>query len=118
RKSWRGADVLPLVRDQLLLEGAEDKRISFSGPSVALQPQAALHLALILHELGTNARKYGSLSVLKGRLSIKWAVRTNATRELLMQWQESGGPAVEGPSNRGVGRRRVARSWAERQCRA
>src|SRR5262249_31922650 len=87
-------------------------RISFSGPSVALQPQAALHLALILHELGTNARKYGSLSVQKGRLLITWAVRTSGGRELLLQWQESGGPAVKAPSSRGFGTTLIEKSLA------
>src|SRR3546814_9398265 len=70
QSSWQSADIMPLVRDQILLGGDEDDRISCSGPSVALEPQAALHLALVLHELGTNARKYGALSVPGGRLAV------------------------------------------------
>jgi CheY-like chemotaxis protein len=67
---------------------------------------------LILHELGTNARKYGSLSVPNGRLSVTWSVRANRGRELLLQWQESGGPAVRAPSTRGFGTTLIERSLA------
>src|SRR5262245_21521002 len=113
QNAWRGADVLPLVRDQLLFgAAAETDRISLSGPSVTLDAQAALHLALILHELGTNARKYGSLSVPGGRLAVTWAVRSNRGRELLLQWQESGGPAVHAPSTRGFGTTLIEKSLA------
>jgi PAS domain S-box-containing protein len=112
QNAWRGADVLPLLRDQLLLGGGETDRISLSGPSVTLEAQAALHLALILHELGTNARKYGSLSVPNGRLAVTWAVRANRGRELLLQWQESGGPAVRAPSTRGFGTMLIEKSLA------
>jgi two-component sensor histidine kinase len=77
QSTWRGADVPDLLRDQLLLGGADDDRISFSGPSLMLEPQAALNLALLLHELGTNARKYGALSVPNGRLTVDWGLRTN-----------------------------------------
>src|SRR3546814_5617248 len=72
---------MPLVRDQILLGGDEDDRISCSGPSVALEPQAALHLALVLHELGTNARKYGALSVPGGRLAVSWEVHSIRSEE-------------------------------------
>jgi PAS domain S-box-containing protein len=112
QNSWRGADVPSLVRDQLLLGRAADDRISFSGPAVLLDPQPALHLALILHELGTNARKYGSLSVPNGRLSVKWTVQTNGGRTFLLQWQESGGPAVTAPTTRGFGTTLIEKSLA------
>jgi len=112
QNAWRGADILPLLRDQLLLGGAENDRISLAGPSVTLDAQAALHLALILHELGTNARKYGSLSAPSGRLSVNWTVRTSRGRDLLLQWQESGGPAVKAPSARGFGTTLIEKSLA------
>jgi two-component sensor histidine kinase len=57
--SWRGATLGSLVRDQLELGGASAERYSCDGPEVWLTPQPAVRLALILHELGTNARKYG-----------------------------------------------------------
>jgi PAS domain S-box-containing protein len=112
QNSWRGADILPLVRDQLLAAGSGDERISFSGPSVMLDPQAAVHLAMILHELGTNARKYGSLSVPAGRLSVTWTVKTNDRRDLHLRWQESQGPAVTAPATRGFGTTLIEKSLA------
>lgn len=100
--SLQGADLGRLVRDQVLLS-EEDDRISCSGPSVTLEPKAATHLALILHELGTNARKYGALSVPAGRLALTWSVETNGARNLHLVWTESGGPTVSVPSTRGFG---------------
>ncbi|MDZ5696055.1 PAS domain S-box protein [Chelativorans sp. M5D2P16] len=112
RNSWQGADVLSLLRDQLLIGGAEDERITFSGPAITLDPQPALHLALVLHELGTNARKYGSLSVPTGRLSVRWSVETNGDRRFLLRWKESGGPPVKVPTTRGFGTTLIAKSLA------
>ena len=108
--SWQGAEFATLVRDQILLGGENDDRISYSGPSVSLAPQAALHMALVLHELGTNARKYGSLSVATGRLSINWTVRSSAGFVLLLRWLEHGGPPVTTPSRRGFGTTLIEKS--------
>jgi PAS domain S-box-containing protein len=101
--SFQSADVAQLIRDQSLVGSGDESRISLSGPSVMLDAQAALHLALVLHELGTNARKYGSLSVSTGKVSIAWEMRTNGKRELLVTWRETGGPAVKAPSAQGFG---------------
>ena len=86
-----------------MLGVSDDNRISCSGPLLVLDAQAALHLALILHELATNARKYGALSVPNGRLSVTWQMRTNGGRNLLLLWKESSGPKVTAPSERGFG---------------
>jgi PAS domain S-box-containing protein len=101
--TWQGAKMRELVRDQLQFGGIDDNRISYSGPVLTLDPQAALHLALVLHELGTNARKYGSLSVPRGRLSINWEMQTNGGRHILLDWAERDGPEVHAPSERGFG---------------
>jgi PAS domain S-box-containing protein len=100
---WRGADLGALVREQLLLGAADDGRIACSGPDVLLDPQLALHLAMVLHELGTNARKHGALSVSEGRLSVSWAVETTESRVLRLRWVEAGGPRVRATSARGFG---------------
>jgi two-component sensor histidine kinase len=92
--TWQGADLLALVRDQLRLGSSEDERISYFGPSVRLPPQTALHLALVLHELGTNARKYGALSTSPGKLSVHWQLRGNEHQELLLQWREHNGHPI------------------------
>jgi PAS domain S-box-containing protein len=99
----RGAEVGAIVRDQVLLGAAGDDRISCSGPSLVLNPQMAVQLALALHELGTNARKYGALSVPDGLLSLRWGMRTDKRDHFLLSWKESNGPQVRVPSTRGFG---------------
>jgi PAS domain S-box-containing protein len=108
--TWRGAGVMDLVRDQLLLGGPDDDRIACSGPSLMLEPQPALHLALALHELGTNARRHGALSASGGRLAVSWKVQSNGGRNLLLHWVETDGPAVSAPAARGFGTSLVERS--------
>jgi PAS domain S-box-containing protein len=97
-----GAYLIDLVREQVLL-GVPDNRITPSGPQLMLDSQSAVQLALVLHELATNARKYGALSTSNGRLSVEWEVRTNGKKELVLDWIESGGPPVHAPSNQGFG---------------
>jgi PAS domain S-box-containing protein len=99
----QGADVISLVNEQVLLGGADDNRVSCSGPALMLGAQETLHLGLILHELATNARKFGSLSMPQGRLSVSWQLRTNGARGLLMSWKETGGPEVKPPAAPGFG---------------
>ncbi len=103
QNSWQGAEIQALVSGQVLCIGEDAKRISYSGPSVTLEAQVALHLALVLHELGTNACKYGALSVANGNLSIKWSVQDGEDRVLLLHWQEFGSPKVTAPHTQGFG---------------
>jgi len=98
--TWKGADVLELVRDQMILGALEESRINVSGPPVRLEPQRALHVALMLHELVTNANKYGSLRAPAGQVAITWTLRNG---QLLFRWSESGGPKVEAPKQHGFG---------------
>jgi len=70
------------------------------GRDVFLQPKLALSMALLLHELATNASKYGSLSVATGQLTVQWSVVDN---RLTLQWRESGGPTVVEPTRHGAG---------------
>jgi PAS domain S-box-containing protein len=74
--------------------GASDKRLVLSGPSVLLSARAVTTFALVLHELATNAAKYGALSVEEGILRITWECVGN---ELILTWEERGGPALNGP---------------------
>jgi PAS domain S-box-containing protein len=104
RSQMQGAEVMALVNEQVLVGAAAGDRISCSGPLVVLEPQVALHLALVLHELATNARKYGALSVPDGRLSVTWEVRTNGGCSLHLGWKESDGPKVSAPRGHGFGR--------------
>jgi two-component sensor histidine kinase len=85
-------------------------RIDITGPEVWLQPGAALTMALVFHELATNAVKYGALSVDGGRVSLSWVLE--AEDELLhLAWTESGGPPVKPPTRRGFGSRLIERGF-------
>lgn len=108
-RKLQGAELTDLVREQVLL-GIPDERISYSGPTLMLGSQPAVHLALVLHELATNARKYGALSVTSGRLSVKWEVQSNGGRNLLLEWKESGGPNVTAPATGGFGTTLIERT--------
>ncbi len=92
---WRGAMVGDVVRSQL--GGVVDdmaKRITLHGPNVLLPAEAATQLGLVLHELGTNAAKYGALSALGGTIFIGWKVTIGKLR---MFWRERGGPPIAAP---------------------
>jgi two-component sensor histidine kinase len=84
--------------------------VSIRGPDVALAPAAAQALAMALHELATNAAKYGALSTPAGQVSVSWA--REGTGPLLLQWTETGGPLVAKPSRRGLGTTMLARALA------
>ncbi|MBO0734180.1 MAG: response regulator, partial [Methylocapsa sp.] len=98
--SWRGADLRGIILDQILEGPADESRIITDGPAVTLRSQTALHFALVIHELGTNAVKYGALSVPGGRIEIDWSVDND---RLQMRWAERGGPAVTAAPERGFG---------------
>lgn len=101
--SFQGAEITDLVREQLLLGGGDDTRISWNGPAVTLEAQPALHLALVLHELGTNARKHGALSAPTGRVGVTWQLQAHNGRNLQLIWQEAGRPGVRAPTTQGFG---------------
>jgi len=111
---WEGADLMHLVRDELepFMSG-EHAEIRATGPRVKLRPAAAQTLALLIHELATNAVKYGALSSESGRLSVQWSL-SSSERDLVLDWNESGGPSVRIPAQKGFGSRLLANS-VERQ---
>ena len=79
-RTWEGAELGALVLDQVHLSGmVEAERISVSGPSLILPPQIALNLAMLLHELATNAVKHGSLSQTSGRIDVTWTLETGGS---------------------------------------
>ena len=100
--SWHGADIASLVRDQLILGDTNERRLSSSGPSIKFDPQTAVSLSLVLHELGTNASKYGALSAAGGNVDFRWEIAENGT-VVKLRWQERGGPKVTEPTRRGFG---------------
>jgi two-component system CheB/CheR fusion protein len=101
---WEGADLAELIREQLSHDIAGADRLRLTGPTVKLPPGIATSLGLVLHELSTNAAKFGALSVPGGKVEIAWQV-TGAGRENLLRldWRESGGPKVSPPQEKGFG---------------
>ena len=109
---WRGADLTRLVDDELAAYRMGDpQKIAATGPEVSLEPRTAQTLALALHELATNAAKYGALSVMAGRVRLTWELRSD---RLILRWIESGGPAAAPPASPGFGIRVIGAS-IERQ---
>jgi PAS domain S-box-containing protein len=105
---WQGADLAGLVEEELApYRGETNERIATSGPVVSLQPAAAQTLTLALHELATNAAKYGALSAISGQVRVRWELTTTA---LVLHWEESGGPRTRKPAKLGFGTRIIAAS--------
>ena len=98
QSGWQGADLQEIAQDQLAAHEASG--IIISGPPVRLEPHVALHVALMIHELGTNSVKYGALSRAEGVVSLGWALSDNRLR---LEWRERGGPPVKSPLKRGFG---------------
>jgi hypothetical protein len=99
---WQGADMRGLVEEELApYRTGETAKVETSGPNVSLQPAAAQSLALALHELVTNAAKYGALSSMSGRVHLAWELNPGT---LVLKWTESGGPATQVPSSPALAR--------------
>jgi PAS domain S-box-containing protein len=112
RESWEGAGLQEIVSDALKPYSQQGVgRFDIKGPELRLSPQMALALAMALHELATNAVKYGSLSLSSGRVSIEWKVTPDA-KTFTLRWQEQGGPEVTKPTRKGFGSRLIERSLA------
>jgi PAS domain S-box-containing protein len=113
RRHWKSADLHDIVaaatapylsrsRDQFELDGA----------AITVTPRIALTLALAMHELSTNASKYGALSVSGGRIEIRWQVLRGTPPVLRIEWRERDGPSVQEPERRGFGTRFIEGSVA------
>jgi len=101
RSNWGGIDLNQLVRTELEVFS---KRASISGGSVLLSPQHAQNFTLALHELATNAAKYGAFSNATGKVQVTWTIEPDQSDSVLkFKWQESGGPAVSTPTRQGFG---------------
>jgi PAS domain S-box-containing protein len=100
---WRGISVEELARRELA-PYATSGNAEIKGPNVKLKAEAGQVMGMVLHELATNAAKYGALSTKDGRVSIRWDWRLNRRPpRLVLQWREAGGPSVVAPENSGFG---------------
>lgn len=109
---WSSADLRSIVAKAVALHSdGEPDRFVVAGPDVTLGPRPGLTLALILHELGTNAAKYGALSRSEGHVLIRWDIAMVEDVETLQfRWEEIGGPPVKPPTRIGFGSRLIERS--------
>ncbi len=104
---WEGADLREILEETL--EPYLDRTV-LAGPPAALTPNVALALSMVFHELGTNAVKYGALSVPEGTVTVVWHVDPGAQHRLTLHWEERGGPVVSPPARKGFGSRLIAAS--------
>ena len=103
---WHGADIRDLVRTQLApFHNLGDNSVLIDGSELKLNPKAAEHIGLAVHELGTNAVKHGALSTPKGVVKIRWEQEKSGQPKALLRiiWKEIGGPPVEQPQRQGFG---------------
>lgn len=114
QESWHGASLTDMVRSQLGHHiDSENSQVTIKGPNIFLKPEAAQNIGLALHELSTNAAKYGALSTPSGHVRITWARRmAEAGGGFELSWRESGGPPVSAPSARGFGSLVIERNLA------
>ncbi len=111
RQNWHSADLLELTQDAAALyESGDRNRFILEGTPCRLDPRRALALSMALHELCTNAVKHGALSAPTGNVRISWERQRHQDQELIeLVWQETGGPAVQPPAQRGFGSRLLER---------
>jgi len=113
RENWEGATLAEIADGALRpFHAGQGKRFAIGGPEVKLVPRKALALVLALHELATNAVKYGALSN-KGRVILNWELVEGADGgRFWLRWEEIGGPAVTSPTRSGFGTRMIERALA------
>lgn len=109
REQWEGATLGELVEGATRPLVRERRRIAARGPAIEVTPKAAVSIVMALHELSTNATKYGALSVPEGRVDIGWSI---ADDRLRLVWREAGGPPVAPPRSHGFGIRMIERALA------
>ncbi|MFN4062268.1 MAG: chemotaxis protein CheB [Paracoccus hibiscisoli] len=106
RRNWSGAELSELAQEALSSFSAMDGgQVRIEGPKVDLSADVTISFAMALHELATNAVKYGALSVPEGHVDVRWQVRDD--NRVVFQWIEQGGPPVTPPTRRGFGSRLI-----------
>jgi PAS domain S-box-containing protein len=110
REAWDSTEIADLIVQVLTTYGSE--RFTTDGPNLRLSPRSALALTLALHELATNAAKYGAFSIPSGRVTITWSVEHTHSPQLFFRWQEQQGPVVSQPTRKGFGSQLIERALA------
>lgn len=108
RKRWVNADMASVIRSSVARHGSAD-RFTIAGPEVTLAPKGAVTTAMLLHELGSNAVKYGALSNADGHVTVGWTVDGAGEDALLtLNWTERGGPPAVAPAQKSFGGKLIA----------
>jgi two-component sensor histidine kinase/CheY-like chemotaxis protein len=107
---WEGLSIDRLLREELDAYCLEQMKVELSGVNVMLTPKSALSLSLAIHELATNAAKFGAFSRPQGRVAVRWILTADGGIEL--SWSESGGPLVKPPTHLGFGTTLIERALA------
>jgi PAS domain S-box-containing protein len=104
KSRWTGAELGSLIKQELSPYSRQGQaRTVIDGPAVVLKPDLAQTIAVALHELATNAAKYGALSVDAGQVRVEWSRSADTDRRLVLRWTEAGGPPVKPPTHKGFG---------------
>jgi two-component sensor histidine kinase len=103
---------MTVAREVLGVHNGGTPKIMVEGPAVRLPPKAAVTIAMALHELCTNAMKYGSLSTDGGRVSLRWSLGDSSQPRFTLVWRETGGPPTRPPVRRGFGSQMIERALA------
>ncbi|TIT34465.1 MAG: PAS domain S-box protein [Mesorhizobium sp.] len=113
RESWTSAKLDEIVADTVKPHSGNGTRFRIEGPDIQLTPSAALAISMALHELSTNAAKYGALSTQDGHVTIIWRLEGEGQdRRLTLRWEESGGPPASTPKRKGFGSRLIEKALA------
>ena len=120
QENWAGADLAALVEDVIAPYEGEPTRFHLDGPLVRLHPSQAVTLSLVLHELATNAVKYGALGLTRGQVHLGWNLALDACgrRSLTLLWREVGGPPVQPPVRKGFGSRLLRSAFSDERGEA
>nr|WP_255726573.1 HWE histidine kinase domain-containing protein [Microvirga sp. ACRRW] len=111
RENWEGANLQDIVQEAMAPYARDNiERFKVSGEPIQLPPRIALPLAMALHELSTNAAKYGAFSSETGEVLIEWTlIRVEDAPRLVLKWSEHGGPLTQAPTHKGFGSRLIER---------
>jgi two-component sensor histidine kinase len=104
RKNWAAAPISAIIDSAISMHGIDPHQFRAQGPDLKIQARGAVGLSMAIHELCTNAIKYGALSVSGGRIDIDWTAQEG---QFEIAWKESGGPRVTPPTRKGFGSRLI-----------
>lgn len=116
KSGWSGVALRQVVTDELAPYASGGRVVIEGSQDAVLPPKEALDLALVLHELATNAAKYGALSTAGGRVEVKWRLEKGDPNIIVMTWRESGGPPVDEPERRGFGTTLVLNAFRDKEA--